>query len=102
MQYPHEVLAGLQQRAPVRTLIVDDEAFGRQRVRSLLQRAENVHIIGECANGLDALQAIEAEAPDLVFLDVEMPELSGLAVLEALAPDRCPHVVFVTAYDKYL
>jgi two-component system LytT family response regulator len=102
MQYPHEVLAGLQLRAPVRTLIVDDEAFGRERVRSLLRKAENVHIIGECANGLDALQAIEAEAPDLVFLDVEMPELSGLAVLEALAADRCPHVVFVTAYDKYL
>lgn len=61
-----------------------------------------MQVLGECANGLEALRAIEEEAPDLVFLDVEMPELSGLAVLETLEPEACPHVIFVTAYDKYL
>lgn len=87
---------------PVRTLVVDDEGPSRDRVRSLLERDCRVDVVGECANGVEALQAIEDEGPDLVFLDVEMPELSGLALLEALAPERCPQVVFVTAYDKYL
>jgi two-component system, LytTR family, response regulator len=92
----------LQPQARVRTLIVDDESLSRERVRSLLERSAHVEVVGECANGLEALQAIEAEEPDLVFLDVEMPELSGLAVLEAIEPERCPEVVFVTAHDKYL
>lgn len=87
---------------PVRTLVVDDEGPSRDRVRSLLERDCRVELVGECANGVEALHAIEDEGPDLVFLDVEMPELSGLAMLEALAPERCPQVVFVTAYDKYL
>lgn len=90
------------QTMPVRTLIVDDERLSRDRLRSLLERDGRVEIVGECADGVEALRAIEDECPDLVFLDVEMPELSGLAMLEALAPERCPKVVFVTAYDKYL
>lgn len=92
----------LRPQAPVRTLIVDDERLSRERVRALLERKDDVEIVGECANGLEALHAIEADDPDLVFLDVEMPELSGLAVLEAIEPERCPQVVFVTAHDKYL
>jgi two-component system LytT family response regulator len=87
---------------PVRALIVDDEGLSRERLRSLLERDERVEIVGECENGVEALHTIEAEGPDLVFLDVEMPELSGLAMLEALSPEQCPHVVFVTAHDKYL
>ena len=88
--------------AMIRALIVDDERLCRERVRSLLDRRDHVQVVGECENGLEALHAIEDEAPDLVFLDVEMPELSGLAVLETLEPEACPQVVFVTAHDKYL
>ncbi len=85
----------------VRVLVVDDEPPSRERVRSLLEGRENVDVIGECENGIDAVRAIEAHTPDLVFLDVEMPELNGLAVVEAIDPDCCPQVVFVTAHDKY-
>ena len=99
----HDAVARiLLPQAPVRTLIVDDERLSRERVRSLLERKDYVEVVGECANGLEALHAIDAEAPDLVFLDVEMPEIGGLAVLEAIEPERCPQVVFVTAHDKYL
>lgn len=86
---------------PVRTLIVDNEDLSRERVRSLLARDERVEVVGECANGVDALHVIEKEAPDLVFLDIEMPEQSGLEMLEAIAPERYPQIVFVTAYDEY-
>jgi len=89
-------------QATMRVLVVDDEPLSRERVRSLLAGRENVDVIGECANGLDAVTAIEAYAPELVFLDVEMPELDGLAVVEAIDPERCPQVVFVTAHDQYL
>ena len=92
----------LQPKMTVRVLVVDDEPPGRERVRSLLDGREDVEVVGECENGLDAVRAIEAHAPDLVFLDVEMPELNGLAVVEAIDPDCCPRVVFVTAHDKYL
>lgn len=92
----------LQPQATLRVLIVDDEQPGRERVRSLLEGRENVEVIGECDNGIDAVRAIQGRAPDLVFLDVEMPELNGLAVVEAIPPERCPEVVFVTAHDKYL
>lgn len=86
---------------PVCTLIVDDEDLSRERVRSLLARDERVEVVGECANGVEALHVIEKEAPDLVFLDIEMPEQSGFEMLEAIAPERYPQIVFVTAYDEY-
>ena len=92
----------LPPQTTVRVLVVDDEPHGRDRVRSLLEDRENVELIAECENGLEAVRAIEAHAPDLVFLDVEMPELNGLAVVEAIDPARCPQVVFVTAHDQYL
>lgn len=98
----HELTEQRLRASPVRVLIVDDEDLSRERLRSLLELDARVKIVGECENGIEALQAIDEERPDLVFLDVEMPELSGLAMLEALAPERCPHVVFVTAHDKYL
>ena len=91
-----------QRQATIRVLVVDDESLSRERVRSLLAKSEKVEVIGECANGLEAISAIEAHSPELVFLDVEMPELNGLAVVEAIDPDRCPQVVFVTAHDQYL
>lgn len=100
----HEsVVSYLQLSLPVRTLIVDDERKARERVRSLLERTDDVvEIVGECRNGVEALQAVQAEAPELLFLDVEMPELGGLAMVEAIESERCPQVVFVTAYERYL
>jgi two-component system LytT family response regulator len=85
----------------IRALIVDDEALARERIRTLLAGRENVTVVGECAGGPQAVAAIEAEAPDLVFLDVQMPDLDGFGVLEVLGPERLPAVVFVTAYDEY-
>jgi two-component system LytT family response regulator len=71
----------------IRTLIADDEPLARERLRTLLARHGDVEIIGECANGADAIEAITELHPDLVLLDVEMPRLDGFAVLEALDPD---------------
>ncbi len=86
---------------PIRTLIVDDEVLARRRIRNLLRGRVEFAVIGECANGHEALNSIRRQAPDLVFLDVQMPDLDGFGVLEELAPDRLPVVIFVTAYDQY-
>ena len=85
----------------VSVLIVDDEAMARNRIRRLLSREAEVTVLGECSNGREAVEAIETLKPDLVFLDVQMPELDGFAVLEALDPANMPSVIFVTAYDSY-
>ncbi|HXP60577.1 MAG TPA: LytTR family DNA-binding domain-containing protein [Dongiaceae bacterium] len=85
----------------LRTLIVDDEALARQRLRQLLEAEPEIEIIGECADGREAVAAIRAGSPDLVFLDVQMPELDGFGVLEALANQPMPLIVFVTAYDQF-
>jgi len=87
--------------APIRTLIVDDEPAARAAIRTLLAGETDIRIVGECVDGRAALEAILREAPDLVFLDVQMPELDGFAVLRHLESDRRPAVVFVTAYDRY-
>jgi two-component system LytT family response regulator len=86
----------------IRVLIVDDEVLGCQRIHALLAQAEGVEVIGECHDGVEALEAIQCRGPDVVFLDVQMPELSGLDVVAALAPEQGPQVVFVTAYDVYM
>jgi two-component system LytT family response regulator len=85
----------------IRTLIVDDEALARDRLRQLLEAEAGIEIIGECADGREAVAAIRGASPDLVFLDVQMPELDGFGVLEALASQPMPLIVFVTAYDKF-
>jgi len=85
----------------IRTIIVDDEPLARRKIRRMLSRDSEVEILGDCANGKEAIQAIGASAPDLVFLDVQMPEIDGFDVLEALPPARVPFVIFVTAYDQY-
>src|SRR5438876_2622709 len=87
----------------IRTLIVDDEAHARSRLRQLLRTEPDIEIVAECANGRQALEAIQREGPDLLFLDVQMPRLSGLQVCQAAAEagGRMPLVVFVTAYDEY-
>jgi two-component system LytT family response regulator len=83
----------------MRTLIVDDEAPARERLKRYLAGLEEVEIIGEAVDGLQAVEAIERLAPDLVILDIQMPGLDGLGVVEALADP--PAIIFVTAYDRY-
>jgi len=83
----------------MRTLIVDDEAPARERLKRLLADIEGVEIIGEAGDGVQAVEMIEREKPDLVLLDIQMPGLDGFGVIEALAAP--PPVVFVTAYDEY-
>jgi two-component system, LytTR family, response regulator len=84
----------------IRVLLVDDESLAREMLREMLQDDPQVIIVGESCNGREALEAIRTHAPDLIFLDVQMPELGGFEVLEALGRD-IPRVIFVTAYDQY-
>ena len=84
-----------------RVLVVDDEALARQRLTNLLSRVPDIEVIGECQNGLEAVAAIRAHEPDLVFLDVQMPELDGFDVITEVGTDRMPPVIFVTAFDDY-
>jgi two-component system LytT family response regulator len=89
-------------RSPkIRALVVDDEPLGRRRIRRLLARDADVEVIGDCTNGYEAVTAITEQIPDLVFLDVQMPEIDGFAVLERIDPHKLPFVIFVTAYDRY-
>lgn len=84
-----------------RVVIVDDEPLAREKLRTLLEGRPGYELVAECGDGAAAVEAIHELEPDLVFLDVEMPGLDGFGVLEALEPGREPHVVFVTAYDRY-
>ncbi|MDX1392904.1 MAG: LytTR family DNA-binding domain-containing protein [Gemmatimonadota bacterium] len=86
---------------PIRTLIVDDEPLARTRIRALLETDAEIEVVGECADGEEAVAAILDARPDLLFLDVEMPRKDGFAVLGELSGDEIPFVVFVTAYDEY-
>lgn len=85
----------------IRTIIVDDEPLARRGIRSQLSEEKDFDVVAECRNGREAVEAIAAHAPDLVFLDVQMPELDGFAVVEAVGVKRMPAVIFVTAYDRY-
>jgi len=87
--------------AKIRTLIVDDEPLARERIRQLLHQEPDIEILGECADGRDAVAAIDKYKPDLVFLDVQMPELDGFGVLDQLERRVMPAIVFVTAYDQF-
>ncbi len=84
----------------IRVLLVDDESLAREMLREMLQDDLQVTIVGESCNGREALEAIRCHSPDLIFLDVQMPELGGFEVLEALGKE-IPRVIFVTAYDQY-
>src|SRR5438270_11823103 len=79
---------------PIRALIVDDEPLARRRVREMLQGDSDVEIIGESANGPDAVQTVRANSPDLMFLDVQMPGMDGFEVLNVLRDGRLPLIVF--------
>jgi two-component system, LytTR family, response regulator len=85
----------------LRVLIVDDEPLARRRLKGLLKDEPEVEIAGECDDGASAVAAAERLAPDIMFLDVQMPGMDGFDVIEALGARRCPAVVFVTAYDEY-
>jgi two-component system, LytTR family, response regulator len=88
-------------RKKIRTLIVDDEPVARRNLRALLSVDPDVEIIGECSGGADAVEAVRAMQPDLVLLDVQMPEMNGFEVIEALGPRQMPAVIFVTAFDQF-
>jgi len=85
----------------LRTLLVDDEALSRRGLELRLRVANDIEIVGQCTNGREALAAIREHQPDLVFLDIQMPGLSGFDVLAQLQPHELPMIVFVTAYDRF-
>ena len=85
----------------MRVLIVDDEPVARRRLRRLLRPAGDVVIAGECGDGATALDMIRELSPDVVLLDVQMPELDGFELLQTLSPEEIPVIIFVTAYDRY-
>ena len=85
----------------IRAIIVDDEPLARKRIADLLAVIDDVDVIAQCANGGDAIRSIEEQKPDLLFLDIQMPEIDGFDVLHAIGVGRVPAVVFVTAYDQF-
>ena len=87
--------------AKIRTLIVDDERLARKRIRQLLDEETDIEVLGECGDANEAVEWINGRAPDLVFLDVQMPGDDGFAMLRTLDQARLPALIFVTAYDQY-
>ncbi|MBX7171646.1 MAG: LytTR family DNA-binding domain-containing protein [Pyrinomonadaceae bacterium] len=85
----------------IKTLIVDDEPIARDRVRRMLREENDIEIIGECGNGKEAVAFINEKKPDLVFLDIQMPEMTGFEALQEINPNKTPAIIFVTAYDQY-
>jgi two-component system, LytTR family, response regulator len=85
----------------IRTVVVDDEPMARMRLLTLLQPETDIDVIAECADGAEAAAAFLQHAPDLVFLDVQMPGLDGFGVFQQIGPERMPIVIFVSAYDEY-
>ena len=86
---------------PLRVLIVDDEPLARQRLLDLLAGREGIEVVGQATSGREAVEAIRTLQPDLVFLDVQMPGMTGLDVVRAIGPEQMPVTIFVTAYDQY-
>ncbi|HTB98706.1 MAG TPA: LytTR family DNA-binding domain-containing protein [Terracidiphilus sp.] len=88
----------------MRAIIADDEVLARQKLRQLLRHEQDIDILGECATALETIQLVQALAPDLLFLDIRMPDMDGFDVLGALAANpagKSPQIVFTTAYDQY-
>ena len=85
----------------IRTIIADDEPLARERIRELLKQQRDIEVVAECSSGTKTVAAIDQHRPDLLFLDVQMPELDGFGVLDTVGPRRVPAIIFVTAYDKY-
>src|SRR6478736_6025380 len=91
----------VESRAPVRALIVDDEPLARAHLKTLLRERGDVDVIGESGDGRSAIDQIRRLTPDMVLLDIQMPELDGLEVIREVGPTKMPAVVFVTAYDEH-
>jgi len=85
----------------IRAIIVDDEELARRGIRALLNRAGDVEIVSECGNGDEAIKAISAAEPELVYLDIQMQGKTGFDVIAALPKTKCPYVIFVTAFDRF-
>jgi two-component system LytT family response regulator len=85
----------------IKTLIVDDEPLARQNLHVLLKDDPDIEIVGECGSGHEALRIIQAQQPDLLFLDIQMPEMNGFDVLKRIDLKRLPAIIFVTAFDQY-
>jgi two-component system LytT family response regulator len=85
----------------IRTLIVDDEPLARRNLRLLLEKDPQIEILDECRNGREAVKAINALSPDLIFLDIQMPEMDGFDVLERVGTEHIQAIIFVTAFDQY-
>ena len=85
----------------LRTLIVDDEPLARERLTSLLSAEQDIEVIGQCRDGEEAVLSIQQHKPDLVFLDIQMPAVSGFDVIDAVGSEHMPLVIFVTAYDQH-
>lgn len=86
---------------PIRCVIVDDEVLAREGLGSMAQKDPDLRVIAECSNGTQAVETIRAMRPELVFLDIQMPEVDGFGVLNQLKRDPLPYIIFVTAYDQY-
>lgn len=86
---------------PLRALIVDDEPLAREELRLLLEAAGGIEVLAECGNALEALPAVHRLKPDVLFLDIQMPRISGLELVGMLDPAQLPQIVFITAYDEY-
>lgn len=86
---------------PVRTLLIDDEPLAREHLRALLAARDDIEVIGECGDGATAIESIRSQSPELVLLDVQMPEGGGFDVVRAVGVDRMPAVIFVTAFDEH-
>ncbi len=85
----------------IRAIVVDDEPLACKRLVKLLNEEEDVEVVEVCANGKEAIDEINEQDPDLVFLDIQMPEINGFEVLQHIESDRVPAIIFVTAYDEY-
>src|SRR6188474_1945919 len=86
---------------PIETLIVDDERLARQRLRRMLETQPDIALVGECGSGREAAEFLDRQPVDLMFLDIQMPEMDGFALLESRITAKSPMVVFVTAHDEH-
>ena len=86
---------------PIRAIVVDDEPLARKTIKLLLSRDHDISIVGDCRNGAEAVKQITTRKPDIVFLDMQMPDMSGFEVVQSIGVEQMPLTVFVTAYDKY-
>lgn len=85
----------------LKVLIVDDEPLARENLRVMLQNETDIEVVGECENAVEAIGAVHRLHPDVVFLDIQMPRISGLEMASMLDPEQRPYIVFLTAFDEY-